>query len=117
MILAYRPDLTALGGSAGIDNLLNPIAARGPDDALAANVLPATAQLLAAANPDRLEQVASSVEHVGGGIALAHTAQVLDASIRGRCEESLRVSPTSTPDQHQPFGEVTSTTPFLRKTR
>ena len=34
-------------------------------------------------------QVAASVTRAGGDIALAHTAQVLDASIRGRGVEEL----------------------------
>ena len=40
-------------------------------------------------------QVASSVERAGGRIALAHTVEVLDASIRGSSVESLGVSATS----------------------
>jgi glycolate oxidase iron-sulfur subunit len=34
-------------------------------------------------------QVASSIERLGGQIALAHTVEVLDASIRGLPVESL----------------------------
>jgi glycolate oxidase iron-sulfur subunit len=45
-------------------------------------VLATGAQLLVTANPGCLMQVAASIRKVGGSIALAHTAQVLDASIR-----------------------------------
>jgi glycolate oxidase iron-sulfur subunit len=70
-------------GSAGIYNVLNPVAARELGDRKAANVLLTQAQLLVTANPGCLMQVASSVERAGGRIALAHTVEVLDASIRG----------------------------------
>ena len=84
-------------GSAGIYNILNPVAARELGDRKAANVLRTKAQVLVTANPGCLMQVASSVERTGERIALAHTVEVLDASIRGLSVESLGVSPTSTP--------------------
>jgi glycolate oxidase iron-sulfur subunit len=46
-------------------------------------VLATGAELLVTANPGCLMQVAASLRRAGGTIALAHTAQVLDASIRG----------------------------------
>lgn len=78
-------------GSAGIYNVLNPVAARELGDRKAANVLRTRAQLLVTANPGCLMQVASSVERTDGRIALAHTVEVLDASIRGLPVESLGV--------------------------
>ena len=84
-------------GSAGIYNLLNPVAARELGDRKAANVLRTRAQLLVTANPGCLMQVASSVERADGRIALAHTVEVLDASIRGLSVESLGVLRTTTP--------------------
>ena len=84
-------------GSAGIYNVLNPVAARELGDRKAANVLRTKAKLLVTANPGCLMQVASSVERAGERIALAHTIEVLDASIRGLSVDSLGVSPTSTP--------------------
>jgi glycolate oxidase iron-sulfur subunit len=89
-------------GSAGIYNVLNPVAARELGDRKAANVLRTKAQLLVTANPGCLMQVASSVERVGGRIALAHTVEVLDASIRGLPLESLGVSLTPTPPRSIP---------------
>ncbi len=70
-------------GSAGIWNILNPVPAAELGDRKAANVLATGAQVLVTANPGCLMQVAASVRRQGGQIALAHTAQVLDASIRG----------------------------------
>ena len=43
-----------------------------------------TASLLSSANPDRSLQIAFALAERGQDIAVAHTAEVLDASIRGR---------------------------------
>jgi glycolate oxidase iron-sulfur subunit len=55
-------------------------------------VLATGAELLVTANPGCLMQVAASVRRQGGTIALAHTAQVLDASIRNLGVETLTSS-------------------------
>lgn len=70
-------------GSAGIWNVLNPEPAAELGDRKATNVLATGATLLVTANPGCLMQVAAAIQRQGGEIALAHTAQVLDASIRG----------------------------------
>ena len=71
-------------GSAGIWNVLNPEPARELGDRKAANVVATGAELLVTANPGCLMQVASALERVGGDrIGLAHTVEVLAASIRG----------------------------------
>jgi len=70
-------------GSAGIYNVLNPEPARELGDRKAAAVLATGAEVLVTANPGCLMQVASSIERNGGSIAMAHTVEVLDASIRG----------------------------------
>jgi glycolate oxidase iron-sulfur subunit len=70
-------------GSAGIYNVLHPEPARELGDRKAANVLRTGAQLLVTANPGCLMQVAASIERSGSRMALAHTVEVLDASIRG----------------------------------
>ena len=70
-------------GSAGIWNVLNPEPAAELGERKAGNVLATGAELLVTANPGCLMQIAASVRKAGGTIALAHTAQVLDASIRG----------------------------------
>jgi glycolate oxidase iron-sulfur subunit len=80
-------------GSAGVYNLLNPQPARELGDRKAAAVLATGAELLATANPGCLMQVAASLERMGRTIALAHTVEVLDASLRGLPVESLVRAP------------------------
>ena len=71
-------------GSAGIYNILWPEPARELGDRKAANVLATGAELLVTANPGCLMQIGSSIQRSGGQeLALAHTVEVLDASIRG----------------------------------
>jgi glycolate oxidase iron-sulfur subunit len=70
-------------GSAGIWNILNPQPAQQLGERKAQDVLATGARLLVTANPGCLMQVAASVQRLGATIGLAHTAQVLDASIRG----------------------------------
>jgi glycolate oxidase iron-sulfur subunit len=71
-------------GSAGIWNVFNPAPARELGDRKASNVMATGAELLVTANPGCLMQVASALERAGAGrIGLAHTVEVLDASIRG----------------------------------
>ena len=48
------------------------------------------------ANPGCLMQVASSIERQGGHLALAHTVEVLDASIRGLGPERLGLGRAAT---------------------
>src|SRR5947209_19465365 len=76
-------------GSAGVWNLLNPVPARELGDRKARAVLATGGQLLVTANPGCLMQVAAATRRLGGTIALAHTAQVLDASLRGLSPEEL----------------------------
>jgi glycolate oxidase iron-sulfur subunit len=78
-------------GSAGIWNVLNPVPAAELGDRKARDVLATGADLLVTANPGCLMQVAAAVRRQGGTIALAHTAQVLDASIRGLKPTALGV--------------------------
>jgi glycolate oxidase iron-sulfur subunit len=76
-------------GSAGVWNVLNPEPARELGDRKARDVLATGADLLVTANPGCLMQVAAAVRRAGGVIGLAHTVQVLDASIRGLPARSL----------------------------
>lgn len=76
-------------GSAGVWNVLNPEPARDLGDRKARHVLATGADLLVTANPGCLMQVGAAVQRAGGAIAIAHTAQVLDASIRGLPPDSL----------------------------
>jgi glycolate oxidase iron-sulfur subunit len=70
-------------GSAGIYNLLRPEPARELGDRKAAAVAATGAALLVTANPGCLMQVDAALRRRGTAIALAHTVEVLDASIRG----------------------------------
>ena len=76
-------------GSAGICNLLNPEPAAELGDRKAGTVLATGAELLVTANPGCLMQVGAAVERRGGRLALAHTVEVLDASLRGLPTRSL----------------------------
>ncbi len=76
-------------GSAGVYNLLNPVPAAQLGDRKAGNVLATGAELLVTANPGCLMQVAAALRRNGGSIALAHTVEVLDASLRGRPVQTL----------------------------
>ncbi|MBU2664347.1 4Fe-4S dicluster domain-containing protein [Actinoplanes bogorensis] len=76
-------------GSAGIWNILNPEPAAELGDRKAANILATGAALLVTANPGCMMQVAAALERQGASLAMAHTAQVLDASIRNLGPSSL----------------------------
>lgn len=70
-------------GSAGVYNILNPEPAQELGDRKARNIVATGAQLLVTANPGCLMQVTSSIERSGHPMGMAHTLEVLDASIRG----------------------------------
>jgi glycolate oxidase iron-sulfur subunit len=89
LVLREIADPEICCGSAGVWNVLNPEPARQLGDRKARDVLATGADLLVTANPGCLMQVAASVRRAGGTIGLAHTAQVLDASIRGLPARSL----------------------------
>jgi len=85
-------------GSAGIYNILNPEPARELGDRKAANIVSTGAQLLVTANPGCLMQVAAAIERSaaagvessnGRPMGMAHTIEVLDASITGRPAPTL----------------------------
>lgn len=76
-------------GSAGIYNVLHPGPAAQLGERKARNVQATGAQLLVTANPGCLMQVATALRRLGADTGLAHTAQVLDASIRGLPVERL----------------------------
>jgi glycolate oxidase iron-sulfur subunit len=86
-------------GSAGVWNVLNPEPARELGDRKARNVLATGAQLLVTANPGCLMQIAAAARRAGAAIPLAHTAEVLDASVRGTPVAHL-LSPARRGDSH-----------------
>ena len=76
-------------GSAGIYNIVNPVPARELGDRKAANIVATGAEVLVTANPGCLMQVTSAIERSGHPMGMAHTIEVLDASIRGLPASSL----------------------------
>jgi glycolate oxidase iron-sulfur subunit len=81
-------------GSAGIYNILNPVPARELGDRKAANIVATGAEVLVTANPGCLMQVTSAIERSGHPMGMAHTVEVLDASIRGLSPDTLRPTPS-----------------------
>ncbi|HEY6498798.1 MAG TPA: heterodisulfide reductase-related iron-sulfur binding cluster [Streptosporangiaceae bacterium] len=77
------PEAGMCCGSAGVYNLLQPEAAGELGQRKAQSVLSTGAELLITANPGCSLQIASALEAQGETIAVAHTAEILDASIRG----------------------------------
>jgi glycolate oxidase iron-sulfur subunit len=76
-------------GSAGVYNLLQPEAASDLGERKATSVEASGADLLISANPGCSLQISAALAARGKKIAVAHTAEVLDASIRGVPVESL----------------------------
>jgi glycolate oxidase iron-sulfur subunit len=70
-------------GSAGVYNLLQPEAASELGGRKAESVLASGAELVISANPGCSLQIASALAGRGKQIAVAHTAEILDYSIRG----------------------------------
>jgi glycolate oxidase iron-sulfur subunit len=71
-------------GSAGVYNLLEPVAARELGERKAAALRATGARLVVSANPGCSLQIASALAADGGEpVAVAHIAEVLDASFRG----------------------------------
>src|SRR6201994_3717252 len=77
------PEAGMCCGSAGVYNLLQPEAAGELGRRKAQSVLSTGAELLISANPGCSLQIASALEAQGESIAIAHPAEILDASIRG----------------------------------
>jgi glycolate oxidase iron-sulfur subunit len=70
-------------GSAGVYNLLEPGPAAELGDRKAANVAATGASVVVTANPGCAMQIAAAMGRRGEPVAVAHTVEVLDASIRG----------------------------------
>ena len=82
--LVEVPDAGTCCGSAGVYNLLQPAAASELGARKAESVLATGAPLLISANPGCSLQITAALAERGQHMAVAHTAEVLDASIRGR---------------------------------
>jgi glycolate oxidase iron-sulfur subunit len=81
--LVEVPDAGTCCGSAGVYNLLQPGAAGELGARKAQAVLDTGARLLVSANPGCSMQIAAALGDRGEHIAVAHTAEILDASLRG----------------------------------
>ncbi|WP_433439770.1 (Fe-S)-binding protein [Nonomuraea sp. CA-141351] len=77
------PESAICCGSAGTYNIFQPEAARDLGDRKAAAVATTGAELLVSANPGCTMQIATAMRRAGAQIRVAHTAEVLDASLRG----------------------------------
>lgn len=89
--LAEVRDGTTCCGSAGIYNLVQPTAAAELGARKASNVAATNADLVVSANPGCSLQIAQALSAAGTAMPVAHIAQVLDASIRGRPVQELLV--------------------------
>lgn len=83
LTLREVPDAAICCGSAGTYNIFQPEAARDLGDRKAKSVASTGAELLVSANPGCTMQIAAAMRRAGGRIRVAHTAEVLDASLRG----------------------------------
>jgi glycolate oxidase iron-sulfur subunit len=81
--LVELPDAGTCCGSAGVYNLLQPDAAQALGVRKADSVLASGASLVISANPGCTLQISAELAERGQPVATAHTAEVLDASIRG----------------------------------
>ncbi|MEW1836637.1 heterodisulfide reductase-related iron-sulfur binding cluster [Nonomuraea angiospora] len=83
LVVREIPESAICCGSAGTYNIFQPQAARDLGDRKAAAVATTGAELLVSANPGCTMQIATAMRRAGADIRVAHTAEVLDASLRG----------------------------------
>ncbi|GAA4046253.1 (Fe-S)-binding protein [Nonomuraea soli] len=83
LVLKEIPESDLCCGSAGTYNIFQPQAARDLGDRKARAVSGLDADLLVSANPGCTMQIAAAMRRRGSAIRVAHTAEVLDASLRG----------------------------------
>ncbi|MGH9676911.1 MAG: (Fe-S)-binding protein, partial [Candidatus Acidiferrum sp.] len=83
------PEPAICCGSAGIYNLVQPVAAEELGDRKAQLIAPLQAEVVATGNPGCLLQLQSALTRNGCGTPVVHTVQLLDASIRGVSPESI----------------------------
>jgi glycolate oxidase iron-sulfur subunit len=87
--LADIADGSTCCGSAGIYNLVQPEAARELGQRKAENVAATGANLLVTGNPGCAMQIAAALARRGAPMPMAHTAEVLDASLRNTSPAAL----------------------------
>jgi glycolate dehydrogenase iron-sulfur subunit len=81
LIELAEPDMCC--GSAGVYNLLQPVAAGELGDRKATHVRDAAPDLLVTGNPGCMLQISAAMRRAGASIPVVATATLLDASIRG----------------------------------
>jgi glycolate oxidase iron-sulfur subunit len=79
-------------GSAGIYNLVQPVAAAELGERKAANVAASAADAYASANPGCLVQVSTYLRRSGRRLPALHPVELLDASLRGVAADELLAS-------------------------
>jgi len=79
-------------GSAGIYNLVQPVAAAELGERKAANVAATGAEVYTSANPGCLVQVSTYLRRSGGPLPALHPVELLDASLRGIAVDKLVAS-------------------------
>lgn len=87
--LSEIPDGATCCGSAGIYNLVQPVAAAELGARKASNVAATGADLVVSANPGCSLQIAKALAAAGRPMPVAHVAEVLDISIRDRPAQEL----------------------------
>jgi len=89
LIIAEVADAGMCCGSAGIYNLVQPEAAQQLGARKAAAVAATGADVVVSGNPGCTLQIASALAAAGTPMPVAHIAEVIDASLRGRPASSL----------------------------
>ncbi len=89
LIVAELADAGMCCGSAGIYNLVQPEAAQQLGARKAAAVAATGADVVVSGNPGCTLQIASALGAAGTPLPVAHIAEVIDASLRGRPASSL----------------------------
>ena len=87
--LCEVPDAALCCGSAGIFNLIEPVAAEELGDRKVRNCLATGAQVIASGNPGCLLQIGAGLVRAGARLPVLHTIELLDASLRGIAAETL----------------------------
>jgi glycolate oxidase iron-sulfur subunit len=84
------PEAAMCCGSAGIYNLVEPVAAQELGDRKVNHILTTNAQAIVSSNPGCLLQILSGLERAGKAIPALHMIELIDASIRGTLPDALQ---------------------------
>ncbi len=84
------PEAAMCCGSAGIYNLVEPVAAQELGDRKVNHILTTNAEAIVSSNPGCLLQILSGLERAGKAIPALHMIELIDASIRGTLPDALQ---------------------------